>query len=250
MIHAISLEANITRHCINHCASCSHASPFARPYFMQSDQLAKDLATLKPFFHAGVFSILGGEPLLHPQICNFLDVIIGSGIADTVEVLTNGSLLERMPEAFWPKLDRLVVSAYTGKFTASIRKLVEERARQHGFFFGVREYDAFYKQFKHQPDDGVNSFKSCPWKKRCWTVHDGHFFLCPQAAFFPDSFMGLPQITDGLSLDEKLTEETLLAFINRSDPLCTCRICDSYSELRPWHEVTTSRKEWMEDATV
>jgi hypothetical protein len=249
MISAISLESNIVRRCINHCGSCSHASPFAEPYFMKPEQLAKDLATLKPFIHAGLFSILGGEPLLHPQICDFIDAVKASGISDTVEVLTNGMLLERMPEAFWEKLQRLVVSAYPNKFTPAMRRLAEERSKRHGFFFGAREYTEFYRQFKHEPDDGAESFKDCPWKLRCWTVHDGYFFLCPQSAFFTDSIMGLPQTTDGLPIDEKLTEQKLADFINQKEPFVSCRICHSYKEIVPWHEITTNHEDWVKDAT-
>ncbi len=250
MISAISLEANITRHCNQRCASCSHASPFASPYFMKPEQLAKDLATLKPLIHAGIFCVLGGEPLLHPQICDFLDVVNASGIADKSEVLTNGALLERMPEAFWAKLQRLVVSAYPGHFTPAIRSLVEERSRRHGFFMGIREYDKFYKQLKAKPDDGVASFLGCPWKQRCWTVHDGCFYLCPQAAFFPDSFMNLSIQTDGLPIDGTLTEQILSDFIHRQQPFVSCRICDPYTKLEPWHEVKTSKADWIKDATV
>jgi hypothetical protein len=151
-----------------------------------------------------------------------------------------------MPEAFWEKLERLVVSAFPNKFTPAMRTLAEYRSKKHGFFFGVREYREFYKQFKLDPD--AESFKDCPWRLRCWTVHDGYFFLCPQSAFFPDSFMGLPQTTDGLRIDKNLTEQRLSDFINRKAPLASCQICHSYKEIAPWHEITTNRADWVMDS--
>jgi len=37
MIRTAVLEANLTRHCINRCVTCNHASAFAKPYFMDRD---------------------------------------------------------------------------------------------------------------------------------------------------------------------------------------------------------------------
>ena len=248
MINLNTLESNITRHCTQRCACCSHASPWAKPYFMRPEQLAKDLAVLKPFVHCRQFFALGGEPLLHPKICEILDVITASGITDQNGVLTNGALLGRMPEEFWQKVKCLRISVYP-KLDRAMISLAQSKASQYGFFLGISYIDLFWKQFKRTPDDGRESFAHCPWKGSCLTVHDSHFYLCPNSAFFPDSFMGLPIETDGLPLDENLTEEKFQSFLDRKEPLTTCQICHSYAERNLWHEVN-SLEEWKKDATL
>jgi hypothetical protein len=247
MIHHTTLEVNIVRHCNLRCACCSHAAPFARHEHMTPGVLARDLAALKPFLHVDKVVVLGGEALLHTGLCDMLDVVRGSGVGDELVVTTNGTLLHRMPEAFWMKIERLRVSIYP-LLDRKMVELAQEKSKRYGFALDANEFNEFYKLFKAAPDDGAESFNAYPWRRECWTVHEGCFFLCPCSAFFPPSVMGLPFGTDGLPLDG-LTKTGLERFIGSRHPLKTCRICHCFSERVPWHEAG-SREEWMKGATI
>ena len=248
MIEHGTLEANVTRHCINSCACCSHASPISPRYFMEPKQLEKDIAGLKPFVHFKQFYLLGGEPLLHPRVCDLLDIVTASGIANDTCMLTNGVLLNRVPPEFWDKVDFIRMSAYDKPNRSEVVAYAKKLCAEHNVGLGVDYIDLFWKQFKPSPDDGRASFAMCPWKGACWTVHDGHFYLCPGSAFYPDTIMSLPQNVDGLPI-EGLTEQKFLDFINRKEPLRTCTICHSFKERNPWHEVH-GREAWIKDATL
>lgn len=245
MIEHGTLEANVTRHCTNRCTNCSHANPFHPPYFMAPEQLAQDLAALKPVLKVKQFYCLGGEPLLHPQILDLLDVGRASGIAQEICVLTNAMLLDRMPEAFFQKINVLRISVYP-KLPRERMELAKAKQKQYGFYLGFDGVSLFWKQFEANPLG--ESFHQCPWKGACWTVHDGHFYLCPQAAFWPDRFFGLPQWHDGLPL-AGLTEEKLSAYVNRKEPFIACRLCGSYKKQVPWTESATY-EDWIRDSKV
>lgn len=244
--HPYSLEANVCRHCNNRCVSCSHASPWAKPYFMEPAQLEKDLAILSPLMKVEIFYCSGGEALLHPKIVELIKVAKASGISKCVAVLTNGRLLHKMPEEFWASIDFLRVTVYPNLDRINIG-IANAMSMKFGFEFGFTEADRFFKQFTKIPVP--DAFKRCPWKKECFTVHEGKFFLCPQSAFFPNRFMDLPEGTDGLSLNESLTEEHLEGYIKRQLPYRACEICLSYTQPEPWREAE-SEQEWKELSTI
>lgn len=244
MIFRPTLEANVVTHCMNKCCNCSHASPWNKPYFMPVEVLEQDLATLAQFMRVKQFFLLGGEPLLHPQILDLLDVANASPIASETCVLTNGRLFSRMPQEFWTKFDFLRISAYPNLDRAEI-SLAEGKSKQFGFGMGVDWISTFWQQF--EKSEGKH-FLQCPWRERCLTVHHHYLYLCPAAAFFPEAFMGMDKSPDGLALDG-LTEEKLAAYLDRKEPFETCKICHSFVRQTDWHEVH-DREQWIKESTL
>ena len=244
--HPLSLEATVARHCNNRCMSCSHASPWAPVVLMKPAELEQSLGVLSRFLRVRTFYCSGGEPLLNPDIVELLKVAKASGISDCVALITNARLLPKAAEELWQVPDFIRITVYPN-LDRSILDFAKEKSAQYGFTLGISEADAFFKQFTKTPVP--DAFEKCPWKKECWTIYGGRFFLCPQSAFFPDQFMDLPAGTDGLFLDESLTEEKLAAYINRKAPYRACEICLSYTMKAPWREAKTA-EEWKELSTI
>ena len=247
MRHIPQFEANVVRHCNNRCVACSHASPF-QPlgYEMSAATLERDLKAMARVVHADKFKLLGGEPLLHSDLLGLLKVAKASGVADVVNVTTNGKLLSRQPDAFWKAIDNLYLSVYPN-LDPEVEPMARRKCAEHGVTIDVMVTNSFFLQFKRVPDDGRNSFACCNWRHHCWMVHEGKLYLCPQAAFFTDRFMGLPQDFDGLSLDG-ITDESLAAYVGRTEPFAACRVCRSTSHQTPWAQAA-SEAEWIEAST-
>lgn len=241
-------DVNCVSHCPMHCVSCSHFSPFVKPWFMPLESMIRDLNAVKPFLHFGFVAILGGEPLVHPQLLDFMREARNADVSDDVMVITNGRLLPRMSEAFWETLMALRISIYPG-LDPDITKMAEERSRQHGFRLELMEFNEFFIQLKSAPDDGIKSFSECFWKSQCFTVHEGKAYLCPQSAFMHRVVPDLVPGADGLPLAD-LTEEKLTAFLDRTEPLTSCAHCTGgHDATVPWHESRT-KAEWIEAATI
>lgn len=236
------LEVNATRHCTNRCASCNHASAFVAKYFMEPEVLKRDLDKIKDMLRVKLFFVQGGEPLLHPKVLDLLRLITASGMSTQCGILTNGKLLPSMGEEFWETLgelkSQLRISVYPD-LNPDVVPMAQERADRHGFTPWPRTVNAFTPAF--QANDGSN-YHGCIWN-RCLTLHEGHFYLCPQSAFYPKQFMNLPETIDGLCLSN-VTEDSLRLFLNRSEPLDSCRICSgARGEEIPWHN-SKNEEEW------
>lgn len=245
MIQLGHCDIGICEHCTHRCVSCSHLSPLMSKWNMPLDMLERDMMALKPFVEFHTVQLVGGEPTLHPEIVEALRIAKRVRLGRTVSVITNGFLLDRMKEEFWQELEYLQISIYPGKECHV--ELAVEKSRQYGFGVGERKFDEFYKQFKPVPDDGAESFRLCHWRKDCFTIHRGHFHLCPQSTFFPKTLLALPESIDGLPL-EGVTEEKLTAFMERTTPFEACRICCANEiQSAPWAEA--KRDVWMKEST-
>ncbi|HEY3952561.1 MAG TPA: hypothetical protein VGM53_04240, partial [Streptosporangiaceae bacterium] len=59
---------NVTEHCNLRCRSCAHLSPVLPKHFVDPGSLCSDLTALSKSYRVNVLKILGGEPLLHPDL--------------------------------------------------------------------------------------------------------------------------------------------------------------------------------------
>jgi GTP 3',8-cyclase len=240
-------DIGASEHCTMACVSCSHAAPVAPRWNMEPEELARDLAHVAPFLRFHRLQMVGGEPTLNKKLPELMRVARASGVCREVMVITNGQLLKRMPEEFWQELDTLQLSIYP-TLDPTTPDFAKEKCREHGKPFYSTVFTDFHKQFRKVPNDGAH-FATCHWKSDCYTIHRGHFYLCPQSAFFPKNFMGLPDNVDGLPL-EGITEEKLNAFLHRTEPLNACRICCA-NEMKsaPWSE-SKNKDEWQAASTL
>lgn len=101
----LKLDVHAVEHCNLNCKSCCHYSSIAQPEFLDPEVLEKNLMKLSKFqssFHA--FQILGGEPLLHPDLADIMDISRKYFDKIRITLTTNGILLlndDKLPHAFW-----------------------------------------------------------------------------------------------------------------------------------------------------
>lgn len=250
MISHYNMEANVCHHCNSRCACCNHLSPFAPPYFMEPASLERDLGILGRLMHIDLFALQGGEPLLHPQIIDLMRILAASKFATAPGILSNGKLLDRMPDDFWRTAAALNIDVRVTVYpnlppeTVAVAKA---KAAQLGAKLWLSPLGSFVKMLKDNPNG--ESFAGCPWKT-CWAVHDGYFFACPIAIFLAPQHLGLPWQTDGLPISDATTESDINAYLARKEPFKSCVKCTgAQAEWVPWHQVNTL-EEWIKDSTV
>jgi hypothetical protein len=231
----LSVEYSLTEHCNISCHACAHASPLLPEKFASVADFTRDLEALGAVFHASELRIVGGEPLLHPELLAFLHEGRRIGVADAVVVYTNGVLLHRMPDAFWRTIDELRVSIYPGVH----RRLDEDACRRLATTHGVRllfeRYETFAQTLigKRINDPALvrSIYRACGVATECHTVHDGRFYKCPMApvmrswlALHGTSYDSPP--TDSVALHgNRHLRETLARYLDDRRPLAACSYC-------------------------
>jgi hypothetical protein len=228
------VEFNVTEHCNLRCAGCNHASPHLPEGFASPDELARDLAALGAVFHAGELRLVGGEPLLHPEIVRFAEVAKDSAVADELVLITNGMLLGRTADALWELVDVIRISHYPGSYQRLDLAGFELRAREHGVRLIRDEVPSFeLAMINHAIDDAElvrRIFRECKnqGEYACHTLRDGRYYKCSPAPFIPDRLarLGLPApFDDGVPLHQPELRERLAAHLADDRPLAACGWC-------------------------
>lgn len=98
----VIIEFHAAEHCNLSCSSCSHYSPLAKPKFCDLDKLKKSLIKLSRFQDTiEKIRVLGGEPLLNPQICEIFELVHQCCPEVEIEIITNGILIPKMKPEFF-----------------------------------------------------------------------------------------------------------------------------------------------------
>ncbi|MFI1012783.1 radical SAM protein [Streptomyces sp. NPDC020965] len=247
------IEVNASLQCNMRCKSCAHLSPLFRRENADPAEMHDILTVLAENYHASYAKIMGGEPLLHPDVVGLIDAVRTSGVADTILVATNGTLLDRMTERFWESVDSLELSIYPSRMlTPEQVDHYRDLAAEHGVSLLVNFYGHFRSVYSEVGTDSApltqEVFDTCKlahyWNSH--TVFDGLLYRCPQSLFMPQKLQngGWDHRVDGLEVEagpEFL--DRLYGFLTSTTPLRACQNClGSVGKLHPHEELP--RADW------
>lgn len=177
--------------------------------------------------------MLGGEPLLHPNLPDLLRSVRRSGICDTIRVITNGRKLPVMASAFWELVDEVSISSYPGEeLSEDELAAVEAVAARHEVRVKRKEFRFFresYSEIACVDDELVERiYRTCQMAHvwRCHTYWNGRLYRCPQSLFLPLVLHGSIEAIEGLPLEpDPGLLHRLLEFLQAPAPLASCRHC-------------------------
>jgi organic radical activating enzyme len=230
------LEVVIAAHCNLRCRACAYLSPVMPVMTVPPATIQRDLAALARHYHASEARVLGGEPLLHPQLVPVLQAIRASGVSDTIRVITNGLLLARMPASFWHLADEVSVSVYPGRQPDdNAVAAAADMAERHGVRLRLKYFHYFRESYSESGARDATLveriYRTCQTANvwRCNTVLNGHLYRCPQSAFLP-SIINQPGSRDSSPDGLRITDspdfaKQLLEFLESPEPLLACGNC-------------------------
>jgi GTP 3',8-cyclase len=250
------IEYNLAEHCNFSCDECSHLSPFMPVSTQGLRQFIVDLRRLSSVYHVHRFRFVGGEPLLNKDIVAFVSAVKESEIADTIEVVSNGVLVDRAPVELFREIDRLTISWYPDN---RCKEELLDRARLLCSRFDTEIRVERINRFRRMqvagpnPDDKLVSeiFQSCliahTWY--CQTFYDGKFYLCSRPLFTREYQRQLGWATedlrqiDGIPLHEPNLRERLLEALRQSHPLASCKYCLGTSgRYQAWRQLSVAER--------
>ena len=146
------IHVKLTEHCNLDCIGCNVFSPIASKSFLDLKSYAKDLRRVRKLLGRkfGVI-LMGGEPLLHPEIAEFCRVTRKVVPREKISVLTNGVRALKMPEEFWEAMKSNKITLSVTKYPIDIdhdkiKQTCRERGVQFEYNGGEKSMDAFIIQ--------------------------------------------------------------------------------------------------------
>ena len=251
---------NILDHCNLRCKGCDHFAAIAEERFVSLNDIKKDLAQMSKILNGDVarIGVMGGEPLLHPQLKEILTFTRLFFPKTLIQLVTNGLLLLRQDEEFWRICRKQNIVIIHTKYPINLDyEAIKETVAVHGVMF--EHYgdtgEITKTSYKIPLDiegsqDQRKSFIECFHANNCPLLMEGKLYPCtvaPNVCHFNKRFGTNLELKDGDSLDiyhvKKASE--LLKFLSRPKPFC--RHCDvgNRSYGHKWERSKQEISEWV-----
>lgn len=251
---------NILDHCNLRCKGCDHFGAIARKRFVSIDDIARDLARMSELFDRDVerIGVMGGEPLLHPQLKQILSLAREHFPETLIQLVTNGILLTRQDEGFWTvcRENRIVIvnTRYPidldHRAIATIAEANQVPFEHFGDTGEIRKTSYKIPLDISGTQDKKESFMNCFHANRHVLLMEGRIYGCtvaPNVRIFNERFgtsLAL-EAGDYLDIHEAASKEEVLGFLCRPKPFC--RYCDvgHRSFGHPWQRSKGEMSEWI-----
>lgn len=258
------METHIVDHCNLNCKACCHYCNVTKPNFIDINDFTKDMKELSQKFNIKEIRLMGGEPLLHKQINEFLKVTKNYFPNSNIRLVTNGILLSKMPEEFWETLKETGIKLDLTKYPIGGTTFSDalDAIGNHVFNY-YRNNEGFYVQetalggfwlashFQLTLDSrGINqideAFNNCPYK-RCINLINGKLTHCPTAGYmhnYNSYFKKNFPTEEGIDIYNHSAKE-ILEYLSK--PIETCKYCvfDDNVQLQKWEVSKKEEDEWF-----
>lgn len=237
VIQVYGIEIQAAEHCNIRCAGCSQSSPFLPPTFPDIEDIYRSLRRLSGMLRAGRATILGGEPLLNPNLIQLLTVVRDSGIFDRIYVTTNGVLLEQVATEFWELVDVVEISVYpsTRRKVHAVMGHLYERAWLSRTELHLLPTPKFrhITLTEHIGDNRVvrDIYSRCYFRHFCHTLHNERLYKCAPSTHIPELVGRVGNTPPGnhdsyIPIDDATNlRDRLIAFFRSDVPMEVCHFC-------------------------
>ncbi len=247
------IELHLVDHCNLNCAGCSHFAPLVKDeVFSEFNTFKRDLSRLRQVFD-DVYEIrlMGGEPLLHPDINGFVEFSRQTFPKANISVSTNGVLLQKMPVAFW---QTCAANDVLVKLTNYPIHLNFSAIKQLGKPYHVRvkipkQVNAFFQFINIKGDSNpLQSFRNCRAMYTTPFLRDGKLYSCsfaPHVHLFNKYFKQEIPVTenDSINLLGDVTPQQVHNFL--ANPIPLCQWCKTKRPYTNWHRSNKDINEWL-----
>jgi len=234
------LEFHVAHHCNLNCKGCGHYSNFVKEEFPCFSQYSEDVSRLKQLAdQIQEIRLLGGEPLLNPELPKFIQVIRNAYPDADIRVVTNGLLIPKAEPAVFQMMRNCHVRFDISQYPP-VRQCLDKilaRCEEESVLFRVSPEVQTFCRFEDTavPEDAQEIYHNCQLK-RCHMMLEGKIAVCPipilrykfQAYswdhMFPEDVIDL--------YNPVLTGEKLIQLLHQ--PCRLCAYCGSHNELFAW----------------
>ena len=199
---------------------------------------------------------MGGEPLLHLQVNDFMRVTREAYPHSRIFIVTNGLLLLKMPNDFWETLRQCRIRIHWSKYPFYSKDQSSEIytcLKKHHTLLECPDsmntrIENFYVFSFFSPEGTENpeqAFKGCIGKS-CANLYRGKIYTCPACYVFRanEYFHANHEVPEGWDI-YKYNGKELQSFLNK--PIPFCRFCHHavHPKSFPWEVSKRRAEEWM-----
>lgn len=256
------LILNILDHCNLRCQGCDHFACISDKHLVPYEVLHRDLDRLAEIFQGDYIdkiAVMGGEPLLHPELLNILTDVRAHFPYTIIRLTTNGLLLLKQNNDFWRVCRENDVTIVNTKYPINLDfDMMQERAKEEQVKFqyfeqtGEHIIKKSFKKYINLKGDGnpVENFVKCPISNYGNFLMEGKLYGCPFSCqsyrIFNKKFNENLRMTEDDYLDIYKINNKKEVFDFAARPKYYCRYCMGLSTLYDWARSKGDIYEWLE----
>ena len=239
------IEFHLVDSCNLKCKGCTSFSNISKKAnFIDARLLGIRLQKLTKTFTIEIIRLLGGEPLLHPDINNVLKTVRQCLGYSHIELFTNGILINKMPQDFFETCYKnnikIVISQYPIlKNKDEIKQILSSFKINYIFSPIIFSFSANLNPKGNS--DKEKTFKNCRYTYYK-TLKEDNIYICPICAYinqYNEYFNKNIPIGKGINIYTN-SKKQILNYLH--NPEETCKYCTNLTKYIDW-ECSTSPKE-------
>lgn len=235
-------EIHLVEHCNLNCKGCNNFSPIADKEFVDETIFSKEMERMGVLFsgYVGQILLLGGEPLLHPNITNLMDIARINFPKTKIVIVTNGIKLKTMPDDFWDSCITNDIEISITKYPIiknydGIEKVLNDNNVKYKFFDEPRKTLEKVPVDLNGCLDANKMWLKCFKAINCVSLKNGRLYPCsfaPNIQHFCKKF-DVPYVNevteDSIDIYSN-TREDIFNFL--AHPIPMCRYCNHTKKIR------------------
>lgn len=235
------IEYEVSHHCNLRCKGCSHFSNLEQESrFGDFNQFKADLYRLKElFWGVRIIRLLGGEPLLNPNVCDFFVTARNIFPDARIQVVSNGIYIPTLDKRILEQMKQYNIEFDITQYipTSKIKDRIEEVLQEYKIQYHLSALvTEFFDRNNFSGDSDIEASFACCTSKGCHFLEDGHIATCPRPFVFLkvsdiyniDTNVLRKDIID--IYDKEMTGEILNKRLEQA--LETCRYCFPQEKLK------------------
>ncbi len=253
------IDIHLVDHCNLKCKGCTHFSSIAEEFFIDINDFEKDLKRLSSISQGkiGQIYLLGGEPLLHPNVTDFFPITRNLFRESEIIVITNGILLNQQEDKFWNACRHSDIRIWVSAYGLEIDyPSIDQKAAQFGVRLGYTSTQldeqgqkvwSKYKLDLEGKQHWVESFERCG-VRNCVTLKKGKLYTCCILAHiehFNKQFNANLEVSEFDYIDIYKVNSYNAILHSMVKPIPFCRYCKPQENERGvWEPTKKDISEW------
>lgn len=228
------VEFSAVLHCNMNCRSCTHFSPLSQKHFYDFELFYKDIYRLRQLVsRIDTIRIMGGEPLLNPELSEYIALTRKLYPYSEIQLVTNGLLLKSMTEKLISSLLDNKIHIHISFYPALADQIediiyyLEEQKLSYTVEGMITRFAKVLSKYRI----GNPFFPLKPVGCTCPNLFEGYMAVCPRVMFISDlnkTFDTTYPEGGKINLyDDTLTFSRLKEYLKKAIPLCD--YCRSYN---------------------
>lgn len=261
-------EVNIVSHCNLNCQMCTAFSQLSPERFMDISGYERDMKKLGELLsrQLGGIALMGGEPLLHSDLIQFMEITRKEFPQTGIYMITNGLLLAKLEHAatgnIWQAMKEYRVELIVTRYPISldyyaIKQLAEKyhvpltiSSNIHAGMPLATTKLSIKRPFDLKGEQRVYEAVCCGQFNRCRALKDGRLYTCNISsnidifnAYFGENLVLHEE--DSISIYEVECYEEIAEYMTK--PMRFCKYCDLRNRRvhSPWKRSAKTLEEYL-----